>query len=35
MDVYRRFYGFYFADSADYDPPLYGWCLRQLSRESD
>jgi putative membrane protein len=28
--VYRRFYGFYFSDTADVDPGLYGWCLRQL-----
>jgi len=32
IDVYRRFYGFYFADAHAYDPALYGWCLRQLSR---
>ena len=32
IDVYRRFYGFYFADAHEFDPVLYGWCLRQLSR---
>ncbi len=32
IDVYRRFYGFYFADACAYDPALYGWCLRQLRR---
>jgi putative membrane protein len=32
IDVYRRFYGFYFSDSGDFDPALYGWCLRQLDR---
>ncbi len=30
LDVYRRFYGFYFSDSADVDPALYAWCLTQL-----
>ena len=30
LGVYRRFYGFYFSDSAGYDPALYAWCLRQL-----
>ena len=32
IDVYRRFYGFYFSDAGDFDPALYGWCLRQLTR---
>ena len=32
IDVYRRFYGFYFADACAFDPALYGWCLRQLRR---
>ena len=32
IDVYRRFYGFYFSDAGDFDPALYGWCLRQLNR---
>jgi putative membrane protein len=32
IDVYRRFYGFYFSDAGDFDPTLYGWCLRQLDR---
>ena len=30
LGVYRRFYGFYFSDSAGFDPGLYAWCLRQL-----
>ncbi len=30
LGVYRRFYGFYYSDSADDDPALYAWCLRQL-----
>ncbi|SDT38058.1 putative membrane protein [Friedmanniella luteola] len=30
LGVYRRFYGFYFSDSAAFDPHLYAWCLRQL-----
>lgn len=30
IGVYRRFYGFYFSNAADFDPALYGWCLRQL-----
>ena len=32
IDGYRRFYGFYFSDAGDFDPALYGWCLRQLDR---
>ena len=32
IDVYRRFYGFYFSNSHAFDPALYGWCLRQLGR---
>jgi putative membrane protein len=32
IDVYRRFYGFYFSDSSEFDPALYAWCLRQLRR---
>lgn len=32
IDVYRRYYGFYFAGSHSYDPHLYAWCLRQLRR---
>jgi len=30
--VYRRFYGFYFSNAYAFDPHLYAWCLRQLSR---
>jgi putative membrane protein len=32
IEVYRRFYGFYFSDSFRFDPVLYAWCLRQLRR---
>jgi putative membrane protein len=32
IDVYRRFYGFYFSNSYAFDPTLYAWCVRQLSR---
>jgi putative membrane protein len=32
IDVYRRYYGFYFSSAFDYDPRLYAWCLRQLNR---
>jgi putative membrane protein len=32
IDVYRRFYGFYFSNAYAFDPKLYAWCLRQLSR---
>jgi putative membrane protein len=32
IDVYRRFYAFCFSDAGDFDPALYGWCLRQLNR---
>ena len=32
IDVYRRFYGFYFSNAYEFDPTLYAWCLRQLSR---
>jgi putative membrane protein len=34
IDVYRRFYGFYFSNAYEFDPTLYAWCLRQLSRSS-
>lgn len=32
IDVYRRFYAFYFSSAWDFDPELYAWCLRQLNR---
>ncbi|WP_375424673.1 PH domain-containing protein [uncultured Friedmanniella sp.] len=32
LDVYRRFYGFYFSDACLDQPLLYAWCLRQLRR---
>jgi putative membrane protein len=30
IGVYRRYFGFYFSDTAELDPRTYGWCLRQL-----
>ena len=32
IDVYRRYYGFYFSNAYAFDSTLYAWCLRQLSR---
>jgi putative membrane protein len=32
IDVYRRFYGFYFSNAYAFDRTLYAWCLRQLGR---
>jgi putative membrane protein len=32
IDVYRRYYGFYFSNAYAVEPALYAWCLRQLSR---
>jgi putative membrane protein len=32
IDVYRRYYGFYFSNAYAFEPTLYAWCLRQLSR---
>jgi putative membrane protein len=32
IDVYRRYYGFYFSNAYAFEPALYAWCLRQLSR---
>jgi putative membrane protein len=32
IDMYRRFYGFYFSNAYAFDPQLYAWCLRQLGR---
>jgi putative membrane protein len=32
IDVYRRYYGFYFSNAYTFEPALYAWCLRQLSR---
>jgi putative membrane protein len=34
IDVYRRFYGFYFSNAYAFDPTLYAWCIRQLSRSA-
>ena len=30
--MYRRYYGFYFSNAHEFDPVLYGWCQRQLTR---
>ena len=30
IGVYRRYFGFYFSDTAGLDPRTYAWCLRQL-----
>ena len=30
LAVYRRFYGFYFSDTAEVEPATYAWCVRQL-----
>jgi putative membrane protein len=30
IEVYRRYYGFYFSNAYEFDPNLYAWCLRQL-----
>lgn len=32
LAMYRRYFGFYFSDAHQFDPQLYGWCLRQLTR---
>ena len=32
IEVYRRFYGFYFSNSAADQPELYAWCVAQLRR---
>jgi putative membrane protein len=32
IEVYRRFYAFYFSNCADDQPELYAWCLAQLRR---
>lgn len=33
IGVYRRYFGFYFSDTAAVDPRTYAWCLRQLEGE--
>jgi putative membrane protein len=33
IGVYRRYFGFYFSDTAEADPRTYAWCLRQLDGE--
>ncbi|MBB3329108.1 hypothetical protein FHX39_004106, partial [Friedmanniella antarctica] len=33
IGVYRRYFGFYFSDTAEHDPRTYAWCLRQLDGE--
>ena len=30
VGVYRRYFGFYFSDTAGFEPRTYAWCLRQL-----
>ena len=30
IGVYRRYFAFYFSDTAETDPRTYAWCLRQL-----
>ena len=32
IDVYRRYYGFYFSNTFAFEPAVYAWCIRQLSR---
>ncbi|HEU4907733.1 MAG TPA: PH domain-containing protein, partial [Propionibacteriaceae bacterium] len=32
IDVYRRYYGFYFSNTYAFEPAVYAWCIRQLSR---
>lgn len=32
LAMYRRYYGFYFSNAHAFDPVLYGWCQRQLTR---
>jgi putative membrane protein len=32
IDVYTRFYAFYYSSAYDFDARLYAWCLRQLNR---
>ncbi|HEY5979670.1 MAG TPA: PH domain-containing protein [Microlunatus sp.] len=32
LAMYRRYYGFYFSNSHAFDPVLYDWCRRQLTR---
>lgn len=34
IDVYRRYYALYFSAAGTDDPPLYGWCVRQLTQRS-
>ena len=32
IETYRRYFGFYFSSAHEFDPALYGWCVRQLDR---
>jgi putative membrane protein len=34
LAMYRLYYGFYFANAHEFDPVLYGWCQRQLTRSN-
>ncbi len=31
-DVYRRYYALYFSAVGSEDPPVYDWCVRQLTQ---
>lgn len=32
LSMYRLYFGFYFSSAHEFDPALYGWCQRQLTR---
>ncbi len=32
LPMYRRYFGFYFSNACLFDPVLYDWCRRQLTR---
>ena len=32
LSMYRLYFGFYFSNAHEFDPVLYGWCQRQLTR---
>ena len=32
LPMYRRYFGFYLSNSFAFDPVLYDWCRRQLTR---
>ena len=33
LPMYRLYFGFYFSNAHEFDPVLYGWCQRQLTRD--